>query len=84
MFTNGYPTLGVLSNAIDGEKKAVEWVEASKNEFLLHFSQACRGNNESYMWFRQKELKIFIYMITEIRDVLKVQAKDRVFWYKWR
>ncbi len=84
LFANGFPILGVLSNAIGGEKKAVKWVEASKNEFLIKFSEACRGDNEAYMWFRERDLKIFNYMITEIKDVQKVQAKDRVFWYRWK
>ena len=84
LFTEGHPTLGVLSNAMDGEKKAVEWIVNTKDEFLIHFAAACRGNNESYIWFKKQDLKIFIYMITEIKEVLKVQMKENLFWYKWK
>jgi len=84
LFTEGHPTLGVLSNAIDGEKKAVEWLENTKDEFLINFASACRGNKEGYLWFKQRDLQVFIYMITEIKDILKVQMKENMFWYKWK
>jgi len=84
LFTEGHPTLGVLSNAMDGEKKAVEWIVNTKDEFLINFAAACRGDNESYIWFKKQDLKIFIYMITEIKEILKVQMKENLFWYKWK
>ena len=84
LFNNEYPTLAVLSNAIDGEKHAVRWIVHTKDEFLIHFAAACRGDQKSFMWFKAKELQVFIYMITEIREVLKVQVKDSIFWYRWK
>lgn len=84
LFNSGYLTLVVLSNAIDGEKYAVSWIERTKDEFLINFAAACRGDEKSFMWFRAKNLQIFIYMITEIKEVLKVQVKDSMFWYRWK
>lgn len=84
LLTQGHPSLGVLSNAIDGDKKAVEWIENTKDEFLINFASACRGEKQGYIWLKQKNLTIFVYMVTEIREILKVQMKENTFWYKWR
>lgn len=84
LFNNGHSTLAILSNAIDGEKKAVRWIELTNDEFLINFAAACRGDNRAYLWFRSMDLQIFIYMITEIKEVLKVQVKDSIFWYRWK
>ena len=54
LFNNEYPTLAVLSNAIDGEKHAVRWIEHTKDEFLIHFAAACRGDQKSFMCFKAK------------------------------
>lgn len=82
LFNHEFGVLGVLSNAIDGDPEAVLWVERSQDEFLLHFSRACRQNKDSIEWFRQKDLKIFIAMIDEIIKVLETQIKDHMFPYR--
>jgi hypothetical protein len=84
LFDNGYGNLGVLSNAIDGEKKAVMWTLNSKDEFMINFSAACRKDKDSIDWLRKNDLQIFILMVKEIQEILEVQVKDQMFWYKWK
>ena len=78
------PLLPFLVTQLTEKKHAVRWIVHTKDEFLIHFAAACRGDQKSFMWFKAKELQVFIYMITEIREVLKVQVKDSIFWYRWK
>ena len=73
-----------MSNAIDGEKKAVQWVLRSNDDFLINFSAACRKEDDGKRWLGEKELGIFLKMSEEIITILDKQIKDRMFWYKWR
>ncbi len=84
LFDNGFAELGVLSNAIDGEKKAVQWVMLSKDEFMINFSAACRKEADGMRWLQERDLEIFIQMAYRIRDILELQIKDQLFWYRWK
>ena len=67
------------------KNKNMHKAKKNKNdEFYINFASACRGVIEGEKWFRDRELKLFIFMITEIRIILKTQMKENTFWYKWR
>jgi hypothetical protein len=84
LFDNGFGSLGVLSNAIDGEKKAVMWTLNAKDDFMINFSAACRKEKDGLEWLRNNNLEVFVLMVKEIQDILEVQVKDQMFWYKWK
>ena len=68
----------------DGEKKAVQWVLSSKNEFYINFSAACRKEPDGMRWLEERDLEIFIHMALGIRVILDIQIKDQLFWYRWK
>ena len=82
LLKSNYPQYGVLSNAMDNETKAVQWLIDFKDEFLLQFAQASRGNEDSIEWLRRKQLNIFIMLAEKINKILKFQVKENTFWYK--
>ncbi len=82
LLKSNYPQYGVLSNAMDNETNAVKWLIEYKDDFLLHFAQAARGNDDSIEWLRKKQLNIFIMLAGKINSVLKLQVKENTFWYK--
>ncbi|MEI6822992.1 MAG: hypothetical protein WCL51_13750 [Bacteroidota bacterium] len=82
LLKSNYPQYGVLSNAMDNETNAVQWLIDFKDEFLLQFAQASRGNEDSIEWLRRKQLNIFIMLAEKINKILKFQVKENTFWYK--
>ena len=79
-----FAILGVLSEAIDGVAKAVNWIKEYNDPFLLNFIGACRKRPESIRWFIERNSRIFLAMTQEINKILDVQEKENTFWYRMK
>jgi hypothetical protein len=73
---NGYPEFAVLSNAIDNEPVAIEWLKRYHCDFLSTFAAACRKDDAAIKWFADNDLRIFILLIRTIHDILLHQSWD--------
>ncbi|MBO4580670.1 MAG: hypothetical protein J5701_00085 [Bacteroidales bacterium] len=76
LFDNGYPEFGVLSNAIDGEELAIEWLQKYHLDFLSVFAAACRQETPAIRFFVDNKLKVFIFLINTIQELLIQQSWD--------
>ena len=83
-FDNGSPELGVLSDAIDSEEPAIEWLK--KNNLILYvvFADACRGVSAAKQFLKKENLDIFVRLAETINDVLKQQQFDDWDYHKYR
>lgn len=84
LMDNGYPEFAVLSNAIDDEAEAIEWLIRYKCDFLSIFAAACRKDPRAMKWFAEKDLKLFIIMISNIQNILMFQSWDSSDIHKFR
>ena len=84
LFDNNYFTLAIMTIAIDGHDKARTWILETKDDFLINFTAACRKDRQAMQWLKDNELDIFLKMAIEEQKILKIQAKDRMFFYRWR
>ncbi|MBO4402989.1 MAG: hypothetical protein J5792_04805 [Bacteroidales bacterium] len=76
LLKNGYPEFAALSDSIDDEDEATEWLERYHYDFLSRFAAACRQDEASIQWFKDRDLKLFIWMIETIQRILLQQSLD--------
>lgn len=84
LFEHKYTVLAMMTIAIDGHDKARTWVLETKDDFLINFTAACRKDRQAMKWLEDNGLQIFLEMALEEQRVLEIQAKDQMFFYKWR
>ena len=84
LMQNGYPEFAVLSNAIDDEPEAIEWLQKYHCDFLSLFAAACRKDPKAMKWFADNDLKLFIMMIANIHNILMYQSWDSSDIHKFR
>ena len=73
---NGYPEFAALSDSIDDEDEATEWLKRYHCDFLSVFAAACRKEEEAKQWFRDRDLKMYLLLIDTIQRILLQQALD--------
>ncbi len=81
---NGYPEFAVLSNAIDDEPEAIAWLQKYHCDFLTRFAAACRKDVEAMRWFAERDLKLFVIIISNIQRILMYQSWDSSDIHKFR
>ncbi|MCF0210768.1 MAG: hypothetical protein HUK18_05615 [Bacteroidales bacterium] len=84
LFDHGYNALGMMTLAIDNKQNAIRWVNETKDDFLIYFTAACRKEQNGINWLRDNDLDIFLEMAKEEQEIIKIQQKDQMFWYKWK
>ena len=65
-----------LSDSIDDEDEATEWLERFHYDFLSLFAAACRQDETALLWFRERDLKLYLLLIDTIQRILLQQSLD--------
>jgi hypothetical protein len=76
LLNNGYPHFAVLSNAIDGEDKAYEWLIKNNFSFLVVLADACRGKEKAVKWLKENKLEAMIKLSENINEIIEKQRRD--------
>ena len=84
LFKNKYEWLAILSNAIDGEAEAREWIRKNTHEVNFYFALACRKEEVATRWLTEHNLDIFLMMAKEIDIVLDTQMKQNLTPYTYK
>ena len=79
---NGW--LGLLSHAIDGDKRALAWVKMHLHQANLMFALACREEEKAQSWLRFMKLDILLQLAEAVAFVRNHQELDRAFPYKYK
>ena len=74
-----YAWLAILSNACDGDEKAIDWVRNGLTPVNLRFALACRHDVDSLKWLYKNKLGVLLLLVREVEKFLKYQEKE----YAW-
>lgn len=81
---NGFAWLGLMSHAIDGDRRARTWVLKNLHQANFMFCLACRKDDKAISWLRFMDLEIFLRLANEVADLRNKQELDACFPYKMR
>ena len=79
LFKHDFAWLAILSNACDGDKRAVEWVGQALPKVNLMYALAARRNAEAVKWLYARRLDVFLMLARETEKFLDYQEKE----YAW-
>lgn len=79
---NGW--LGLVSHAIDGDRRARLWVQTQLAEANMMFVLACRREERARGWLRFMKLDILLLVAGAVADLRNKQELDRAFPYKMK
>ena len=79
LFKHNFAWLAILSNACDGDEKAIAWVQRNLTKVNMMYALAARRNIPAVKWLLSHRLEIFLMLARETEKFLDYQDKE----YTW-